>query len=138
MPNAWAFQRALALRSSDTYWPVVLMPVPRHPCLPQHRQAGGLLSVFSSQLTWPWALEERVGQSIPPRVSGLPGPNHCGMQVGRLAVPTSLPAQEKLITLDSVASLSSLGPSVSLSVFGHHFDCLRQETALWVFTYFGN
>lgn len=128
MPNAWVLQWALALRSSDICWP----------CLPQHRQAGGLLSVFSSQLTWPWALEKRVGQSIPPRVSGFPGPNHSGMQIGHLAVPASLPTQEKFITLGSVASLSSLGASVSPSVLGYHLDCLRQETALWVFTYFGN
>lgn len=96
VPNAWVLQWALVLRSSDICWPVVLRPVPRHPCLPQHRQAGGLLSVFSSQLTWAWTLEERVGQSVPPRVSGLPGPNHSGVQVGRLAAPASPPAQAKL------------------------------------------
>lgn len=52
--------------------------------------------------------------------------------------PGGLPGQEKLITLGSVASLSSLGTSVSPSPFGDHLNCLGQETALWVFTCFGN
>lgn len=109
-------QWALALRSSDICWPMVVRPVPRHLCLPSTQTGGCLLSVSPSQLTWPWALKE----SIPPGVSGFPGPSHSGRQVGHLAV------------LGGLASPSRAYPSrlQACLLLGPQFPHLFLETIL--------